>query len=515
MKYAMKKALLTQIIIVIALLTEAQTYDSIPHHGVNAYSQPQNIAELHDGSILGGIALVDYDGSSLIPIGFLLHKVSREGMEIVDSIILDGYEHLPWHLFARNPKGKGNICAKMGNHEGKRYSTLKICRFDDNLNFDFPNEITVLLMDDYIAGFVPGLIVNPDGDLVINYCDLDDYGGVNNTYFMNVDIDGIVKQQKSFDNQLMPMAYAYGTHYGPKVFRESPLQYCCWSKNWEDSSSIKLNCFVLDSVFNIVETYWIDDIIVIPDNQYLAMRYSWNEQILGLDGDDFLLAAGYVAMGWPQNQYDKGVAVIKFDKVLNVKKAVKFLSEPVLENGHGNRPIGLEKGHDGSIYFSYITNDPFSQRENYYGRVAVVKMDQDLNIIWQRYCLEPTGYGRERGFMTILDDNSVAIIGNNMNCPEVFYIIVHDNGTIDTPEMEASIRPYLFYPNPAQDQLHLQYSPDVKPKTIELYDLQGRLVCTQSHGLESVDMQGLAPGQYLMKVTLEDGKSYTDKVMKE
>jgi hypothetical protein len=30
-----------------------------------------------------------------------------------------------------------------------------------------------------------------------------------------------------------------------------------------------------------------------------------------------------------------------------------------------------------------------------------------------------------------------------------------------------------------------------------------------------LDMQGLAPGQYLMKVTLEDGKSFTDKVVKE
>jgi hypothetical protein len=73
----------------------------------------------------------------------------------------------------------------------------------------------------------------------------------------------------------------------------------------------------------------------------------------------------------------------------------------------------------------------------------------------------------------------------------------------------------MFYPNPAQDRLRLQYSPDVQPKQVELYDLQGRLVRSQSQGLESLNMQGLAPGQYLMKVTLEDGKSFTDKVVKE
>ena len=84
-----------------------------------------------------------------------------------------------------------------------------------------------------------------------------------------------------------------------------------------------------------------------------------------------------------------------------------------------------------------------------------------------------------------------------------------------TPEAEAFIRPYLFYPNPAQDQLRMQYSPDVKPAKVEFYDLQGRLVRTQSQELESINLQGLAPGQYLMKVTLEDGKTYSDKVMKE
>jgi hypothetical protein len=74
---------------------------------------------------------------------------------------------------------------------------------------------------------------------------------------------------------------------------------------------------------------------------------------------------------------------------------------------------------------------------------------------------------------------------------------------------------YLAYPNPAQDQLRLQYSPDVQPRQVELYDLQGRLVCSQSQGLENLDIQGLASGQYLMKVTLEDGKSFTDKVVKK
>ncbi len=93
--------------------------------------------------------------------------------------------------------------------------------------------------------------------------------------------------------------------------------------------------------------------------------------------------------------------------------------------------------------------------------------------------------------------------------------LINDNGTNGTPEMDKYIRPYAYYPNPAQDQLPLQYSPDVQPACIELFDLQGRLVSKQSQGLDNIELQGLAPGQYVMKVTMEDGKTFTDKVVKE
>ena len=90
-------------------------------------------------------------------------------------------------------------------------------------------------------------------------------------------------------------------------------------------------------------------------------------------------------------------------------------------------------------------------------------------------------------------------------------LVAHFSGT-GVAERESAC---VMYPNPAQDQLQLQYSPDVEPKQIELYDLQGRLVRSQGSGLERLNLQGLAPGQYVMKVTLTDGTTYTDKVLKE
>ena len=149
-------------------------------------------------------------------------------------------------------------------------------------------------------------------------------------------------------------------------------------------------------------------------------------------------------------------------------------------------------------------------------------MDNDLNIVWQRHCFDREE-GRDYGKMIVLDDNSVAVMGINtfydygagcLDHSEAFYVIVHDDyDALD--EQDIIIRPYTFYPNPAQSEVHLNYSPDVQPARIELYDLQGRLLQTQTQGLEKLSLESLAAGQYLMKVTLKDGKTFTDKVVKE
>ena len=85
----------------------------------------------------------------------------------------------------------------------------------------------------------------------------------------------------------------------------------------------------------------------------------------------------------------------------------------------------------------------------------------------------------------------------------------------DVDENQDLIRPYTCFPNPVADELHLTFSPDVTPKIIELYDLQGRLVQTQSKNLESLNMAGLPAGTYTMRVMLEDGTVFSDKVVKE
>ncbi len=178
---------------------------------------------------------------------------------------------------------------------------------------------------------------------------------------------------------------------------------------------------------------------------------------------------------------------------------------------------GVDRSGD-MLYFchgSYIViNDEYHLLEGT-NLITVTKTDSDLNLIWQRYCR--LDMNCQPHCITATKDGGCLITGSvfNEEISNMLAFKVLADGTVGCQETGIQIRPYLFYPNPAQNELHLQYSPDVTPKQIELYDLQGRLAQTQSKNLESLNMAGLPAGTYTMRVMLEGGKVFLDKVVKE
>ena len=154
--------------------------------------------------------------------------------------------------------------------------------------------------------------------------------------------------------------------------------------------------------------------------------------------------------------------------------------------------------------------------------MTVVKMDSNLNVEWKRYCETPEELMNVDPFGTQLSITVEDEEGNvnGFICSETYpdgiiHLFLTHDGIPATVEGGIEVRPYAFYPNPVKDQLLMQFSPDVQPKQIELYDLQGRLVRTQSKAFENIDMSQLPAGTYTMRVIMEDGKAYSDKVVKE
>ena len=169
---------------------------------------------------------------------------------------------------------------------------------------------------------------------------------------------------------------------------------------------------------------------------------------------------------------------------------------------------------DGALYLCYTEKPQGSAQLPW--RTVVCKLDTDLNLIWQRW-YGNGGYAKITE-CSLTSDGGCILIGegrdNGSYCPYVVKITPEGYSAIDE-EAGAELRPYAFYPNPVGDILHMEFSPDVKPVQVELYDLQGRLLRTQNNGFESIDMDNLPTGTYTLRVTLDDGMSYGDKVVKQ
>ena len=145
--------------------------------------------------------------------------------------------------------------------------------------------------------------------------------------------------------------------------------------------------------------------------------------------------------------------------------------------------------------------------------LILTKLDPQLNVKWQHSYTHPSKFLQSTYLMATKDGGCLVVGGAYKdNHYDLFALKVNSDGYVGTDEIIIT-EEFCIYPNPVKDVLHI-LAPE-KLRSIELYDLQGRLVRKQTQDLESIELQGLTPGQYVMKVTLQDGKVFTDKVVKE
>lgn len=163
-----------------------------------------------------------------------------------------------------------------------------------------------------------------------------------------------------------------------------------------------------------------------------------------------------------------------------------------------------------NAFFDYEDYIP-SEKPN---RVTIAKIDEDFDIIWQQTYTHPTKY-LQACYLLSLSDGGCLLVGGAFENGhfDLFVLKAEDSVGITTENVET--RYLLFYPNPAQDQLHLQFSPNTQPVQLELYDLQGHLVRTQDNSFESFDLGMLPAGIYTLRVTMENGQVFSNKVVKE
>ena len=179
--------------------------------------------------------------------------------------------------------------------------------------------------------------------------------------------------------------------------------------------------------------------------------------------------------------------------------------------------IDIDKKGQGVYHGCFSLDDVISFP--FPNRLVITKTDDTLGVIWEKAYSYPSRF-LEATYLFATNDGGCVVTGGAYDDAtshyDLFVLKINADGTMGTDEFLVQDNlPYTYYPNPAHDQLRLQYSPDVQPAQVELYDLQGRLVRTQHGNFEHIDIHQLPAGTYTMRVIMEDGKSYSDKVVKE
>ena len=519
----MKKVLLSIAFVLAVVFVSAQdnTLEILGHdfstdyqgHDIPIY-KVQSMVEKPDGNIVMANLFRRrfYPGSStMVNVGYGFYSISRQEVAVVDSTFLES--NLEYNednnavLLVHDPMGEGYVFVKVVSDRFSYpgwdgFTWLEIFHSDEDLNFN-PEPIIVPLEDAHI-GSPNGIMLEGEENLVVRYV-LD---GV--PVLARIGLDGTVKDKRTMPGLFQGDLWKIN---GMVTFTETPLEYAVYGWDTTPEGDTTFLFHVVDSLFNQKET------VAIENNQSGHYRYFNNMiSLLPYDNETYYVISQFTKD--TPDQYRNGLRITKYDKGSHEELGEILINSLLIYHDLSlcAFPFGFMKSDDDNLYLGYRTcNNPSK------GYITVLKLDKDLGTLWERRCMIMKLHESFSNYRIITLDQGVALSVNHAitqgyegDYPfNTLLFLINDDGTNGTPEAETFFRPYAYWPNPAQDRLHLQYSPDVKPMQVELYDLQGRLVRTQSKDLENLSLQGLSAGTYTMRVMLEDGKVFSDKVVKE
>ena len=524
----MKKTLLIFALLMAIGLAQAQNanMDFIPFHypGYEIFQFDNQPMQQRDGNIIANVCIgvPDDVNNSITVLGSTFYKVSPTNLQIIDSLfVADPWP--AWYLFAQDPRGEGNIRANI-EPDDNGGTALRISHFSDNdMTINHDEDVVVHLHDSSTYGCMDGYMMDSQGDLILKFFSDTPDG----TFFWHIarcGVDGTVKHI----TDLSPTQSYIEFETMMCEFERSPKSYYRWKVQGGD-----LYVHYLDSNFQVTKQnivngllnhhFYGDSTCMEVWTAFVFGNGNYNSTFVIPDEEDLFVVAPYTYdSGWIYEYKETGAIIARYNRNnMHMKSIVRINDQPGPETPV--RVMSFQQTGDGDFYLVYRENTPPPKEMP---TMTAVKLDHDLNVIWSRYCYEPQLLAVDPCLLSytckLYDDYGgeagIYIVGQSYR-PEfkdrgIFFFFLTEEG-LAVGENGVQVRPYIYYPNPAQDQLHLHYSPDVTPAQIELYDLQGRLVKTQRSGLENLNLQDFSAGTYTMRVTLEGGKVFSDKVVKE
>ena len=464
-----------------------------------------DIMECSDGTLLTGIA---YYSSDYNESGLLVCKTTPEG-QLIDSMTFDNGT-----LFSINGATDRFVIASFRWEDVDSTEIFRMSFIDADLNITETISIPIFSGVDPQRLAIDELIHTPEDDFIISYwTDLvahsywNEYGVF---HTMRVHLDGTIVAESETDRILPPnwsnthpsdsaLTY-YSQGFG--ILEESPRVYYKIGGYIGTSSSHPWPLIAYTFDENLILT---DTIVYkyLDENTY----YDWtgNEHLVPFENNAFakthLMAA---QIHHPDGTYR--ASIVKYDAENNPLIIKSVETETTIGS-----PIKTIVVDDNTVYHAYQTHQGYSNSS-----VGLVRLDNNLNNLWNITLSGGQSNNAYGQCLKSLQNGDVAIAFFTFgNSGDHFHLyIIHDDYD-GTAEMTARERPFTLYPSPVKDILSLNFDDGVEPESIELYDLQGRLVSTKLNGLENIDMGGIPAGVYTLRVTMKNGTSYREKIVKQ
>ena len=438
-----------------------------------------DIVETSDGDFIMGSCIDLFNDRE-----YMVYKVSREGAYL-DSICLYNIYGL-----LEVPNETDLILLYGYSIESNIYH-LTLTLIDANLNVVRETSIPI---GECVDEFWDGLVfVAPNGEILFPY-------SVDVFHIMRIGLDGIVLEDKTFPEIPCGTWNSENTndsevYYSDiNVFTKSPLTYHCLGFYRNPEGTTIMTNYILDENLNIIESI---EYAPYEPNSVFGPEIFTNIATLGTGAEP---KKTYLSTSMRFSDPNPASTIIRYDLNHHPDAAITFAS-----NTH---PGLLETKGENILYFSLT----------YYGTfVTLYRLDGNLNDIWHIGLPNMTSSLIELHTMKILKNGDI-IVGYSIydnNGPFFQYYIIHDR-TLDSTKENVTTHGHIkVYPNPVKNALSLDFTDGTEPKSVELYDMAGRLISTNPSDLESIDMSAMPSGVYLVRITMKDGTSYHEKILKE
>ena len=505
------KRLMTFIITVVLTLSVSAQTDYIYERRHKDATSCLNVLELNDGSIIEveNQCTVEYpDGDCGVIINTFGTNIIKmdESAAITDSLFVEfpcpGQSASLSCLLAKNPHESGSyiLADFYHNEQDGKYHYAAIF-FDDDLNvtdaIDEPFKYDNVHLDN-----ISQIFIDHNNDLV--FC-ANNSG--ENIVFIKIDIYGkllgILYSELSSDN--------YRSDTPAFIYDEEQNQYGFLFQNiavheWGWSEGGAMTVIVLDENMDIIMN---KGLYSLTNKIHLASRLDGAHKIISLPDGNFAMFARVI-------NTSNGKESMQLSKLNRDFELMQYVTFAEGESFAVSIDDCMELGEDGSIYVVWCVVGDYDTDET---EEYVAYVDSDFNIQWERryFVTEGSVIGAVTLYSTIIRENGGLVIGgynidwNALIMYPILFVVDGEGELVS--EHFNSFRPYSFYPNPANEVINIRFSPDVNAEKVEIYGMDGKLYHEQNFNMETVDVNSLSRGIYMMKVTFDNGSAYTDKIV--